>query len=148
MQSLVDGYIEIHHEGLGGAATREGRVARMDEESFDPSAATSHPLRKPSAPEVRWLAPRLLLACGAYVLFCPCCGLPTSCAPPPRVLAHDDEPEQGWGNKPAPAPARPPVEVVELGNLDQVVPQATGPASGQLQRARTGVIFNVVASFG
>ena len=90
----------------------------------------------------------LLLACGAYVLFCPCCGLPTSCAPPPRVLAHDDEPEQGWGNKPAPAPARPPVEVVELGNLDQVVPQATGPASGQLQRARTGVIFNVVASFG
>ena len=59
MLSLVDGYVEIHHEGWGGAATRAGRVVRMTEEAFDPSVAVSRPLRKPSAPEVRWLAPRL-----------------------------------------------------------------------------------------
>ena len=52
MLALVDGYVEIHHEGWGGAATRAGRVVRMTEEAFDPSVAQSRPLRKPSAPEV------------------------------------------------------------------------------------------------
>ena len=59
MLSLVDGYVEIHHEGWGGTQTREGRVVRMDEDAFDPSVAESRPLRKPSTPEVRWLAPQL-----------------------------------------------------------------------------------------
>ena len=83
----------------------------------------------------------LLLACGAYVLFCPCCGLPTSCAPPPRVLAHDDEPEQGWGNKPAPAPARPP---------DLLVPRAAAREStgGQPRTFQGHAHSNTVVCLG